>query len=146
MSKVKKQGNPPKISSSPTIEKCPQGVSFSFGHLTTNKNFNFEFFSNNTHDLLAAKAAILDRLQELSQKSWLYWQGLSKRQGIEMLLSDDIRFSPSGYSLSGDEKVIVFRFSFSGTDCRIIGVKKSPCSVFYIIGFDFDHSAYNHGS
>ena len=146
MSKLKKQNVKSKVSSTPDVDKCPQNVSFSMEHLTKNKQYNFDFFSDDTHRKINAKAAVYDRLEELSKNTWLYWNGLSKNQGCETLKCDRIRFSPSGYIFTNDEKVIVFRFSFLGSDCRILGIKKSPCSVFYIIGFDFDHSAYDHGS
>lgn len=146
MSKIKKQSANSKISSNFVNEKCSQNPSFSFEHLTLNGGFNFEYFGKDSRARLEAKSAVYDRLQDISSQSWLYWGGINKRHGYETIKADEMNFNPSNYEFSNDEKVFVFRLSYLGNDCRIIGVKKSPCSTYYVIGFDFNHNAYNHGS
>jgi hypothetical protein len=48
-------------------------------------------------------------------------------------------------SLSEDSKIIVFRFN--NQKSRILGVRSQECnSILYIIGYDWDFSAYNHGN
>lgn len=146
MSKIKKQVAVSKVSADNTSKKCSSNPSFSFEHLTSNTKYNFEFFGKDKNLKISAKAAVCDRLQEISQQTWIFWNSQRKAVGIETLKADDLYFKPCGYDFSDDEKVIVFRFSFLRNDCRIIGIKKSPCSVYYIIGFDFNHNAYDHGS
>lgn len=87
---------------------------------------------------------MIDRLTEISGETWVYWQSLSKNHGIETFSAKQLKFSPSRYKFASDEKVIVFRFF--NQDFRIIGFKDSRLPTYYIIGFDFDYSAYNHGS
>ena len=47
-----------------------------------------------------------------------------------------------------DEKIYIFRFKTADNknNGRILGFKKDRCPIYYIIGFDFDFSAYDHGS
>ena len=47
--------------------------------------------------------------------------------------------------LADDSKIIVFRFGKS-QKYRILGVQCKDCaSILYIIGYDWDFSAYDHG-
>lgn len=142
MGHIKSKGKKPKITlEAITQKKCPDNPSFSFEFLTNNKNYNFNKLDG--HNSLEWRAALLTRIIELTQNSWQYWQGLGKKQGLETIPFRQINFNPKGYAISDDEKVIVFQFnSHNG---RILGVKDSCCSVYYVIGMDVDYSAYDHG-
>lgn len=119
---------------------CSDVPFFSFRYLTKNKDYNFDKLDNNEKKEWAL--ALMNRIKEISQYSWVHWHNQPKNQGIETIPYKEIKFSPNGYVPSKDEKVIVFRFR--SQDGRIIGVKESNCSVFYIIGFDTKYSAYKH--
>ena len=58
---------------------------------------------------------------------------------------DDLRFAANGYQFSSDEKVIVFRFGIN-SGYRLLGIKGNDSNILYVIGYDFDFSAYDHGS
>lgn len=144
MSKLKNKVTSLKISAA--ADKKPlEKPHFSFEYLTSNNNFNFEWFTSKAkRDKTEAKAALIDRLIEISSSSWLFWNSLDKKHGIETISIRELNFSPSGYKFSSDEKVTVFRFF--NQKYRIIGFKDTSLPTYYIIGFDFDYSAYNHGS
>lgn len=149
MAKLKKQKQNLKLNRSIISEQphCPKSPSFSFAYLTKNKRFNFESFSNDKSKRNAMQAELTKRLIEISQKPWFFWYDCGKNTGIETIPFYEINFSPNGLDLTPDEKVIVFRFA-SGK-CRMIGTKGklcSTCATYYVIGFDFNYSAYNHGS
>lgn len=120
--------------------------------------FSFECMTTNSKYCLSALAPGIEReqtlvglykkLAELSSKPWLHWTQQPKNTGLETISYDQLRFSPrSTVTLTKDTTLFVFRFD-THLGCgkgRIIGYKNKPCSVLQIIGFDFDHSAYNHG-
>jgi len=117
----------------------PNNPSFSFCYLTTNKKYNFESLDKGKQKEWSA--ALVDRMIEISKEDWIYWFGLPKNKGIETIPYEKVNFSPNEIGISDDEKVIVFRFN--SQKGRIIGFKVD--TIFYIIGFDFDFSAYDHG-
>ena len=139
MSRIKSNQQKLKISKN-FLEKSPEMPSFSFRYLTTNKDYNFE--SLDKRKKLEFQSALAERMIEITQKSWLEWHNLDKKHGYEMIPSQQLRFSPNGYTFSDDEKVIVFRFN--SQEGRIIGIKNSESAVYYVIGFDTDYSAYPH--
>lgn len=119
---------------------------FSFKDLTTNSSFNLD-------NLPAGKAreitlaSLFERLNEISSKSWVYWHQNQKSLGLETMTYDNLYFSAHPDAvISKDTKVYIFRFdTYLGfRKGRIIGYKKSPCSVLHIIGFDINFSAYDH--
>ena len=122
-----------------------ENISFSIAYLTKNKNYNFEHFgSSRLRDELEARKALDELLQVLSCSSWMSILQRRKRDfgGVETLSARAIHFTPSDGTVSEDEKYLSFRF-FS-QKYRLLGRKIG--SVLYIVGFDFDYSAYNHGS
>lgn len=117
---------------------------FSFAHVTSNKNYCFDFFNNNRDNLECRKA--LDELLALLSNS--AWKELSGRRkaiagGFETLYFDFLNFQPQNIALKKDEKIFVFRFG-KGDAYRLMGFKKECNCTLYIIGYDFDHSAYDH--
>lgn len=147
MSKIKAPVDSKKISriESKRGGDCPQVPAFSFAYLTTNKEFTSYYFSD-VNDRRIAIENIYNRLTEIGMYNWLHWYENGKRQGLETLSADELRFSPSGKELTPDEKVIVFRVkSYAGKDGRILGIREDGCPILHIIGYDFNFSAYNHG-
>ncbi|MCC8112081.1 MAG: hypothetical protein LIO74_11010 [Ruminococcus sp.] len=126
---------------------CPKYSSFSFVYLIKNKNYNFDSFLKSKEEKVNAQAELAKRLIQISQDPWEFWHNRRRESGgLELIPYDQIHFSPKGLNLTPDEKLIVFRFA-SGK-YRIIGTKGnfcSTCATYYIIGFDFDYSAYDHG-
>ena len=84
-------------------------------------------------------------MQEISRHTLLELRDRGKESfgGFEKLPRARIQFRPS-WNLPEDENVLIFRFKSS--DYRMLCVKDKKREVLYIIGFDFDFSAYDHGS
>lgn len=112
-------------------------LAFSFAHVTKKKNYNFSHFKSD-----ARKENEL--MQELSRHTLLKLRDRGKESfgGFEKLPRARIQFRPS-WNLPEDENVLIFRFKSS--DYRMLCVKDKKREVLYIIGFDFDFSAYDHG-
>ncbi|MDR1702001.1 MAG: hypothetical protein LBR56_04430 [Sporomusaceae bacterium] len=119
---------------------------FSFAYLTTNNNYTFKHFNDSSEELACRKE--FDKLLLLlSTTSWLDLIGRNKRQlgGYETIPIEQIAFSPANFHLSKDTKLLSFRFG-SKDKYRMLGWRKDGCQALYIIGYDFDFSAYKHGS
>lgn len=141
MKKLKNQNQEIKIYKNNIKDESQNILSFSFFYFTKNKKYTFEKMDKKAKR--DWESALLERMITISKESWVYWQGLSKENGIEMIFANELNFSPSNdYIFSKDEKVIVFRFNSERG--RIIGVKKKDCPIFYVIGLDTDFSAYRH--
>lgn len=123
-----------KISKPAPEEKEYPAVSFRY--LTRNKSFNLDCDKADS----STKVELLMRLEELTHKTYLEWFGQDKKLGFEMLTYKQMNFE-SDMDIAKDDKVIVMRFD-NGTK-RIIANKVNE--IFYIIGLDFDYSAYDHG-
>lgn len=137
-------------------EKKNQGCSsdqhpwFSFRYLTANAAHTLKFLDGlEANERVCTLTSLFTRLDELSHQPWTYWINMPKLTGLETLPLDELRFSPGeGANLTRDTTIYVFRFdTYQGSrKGRIMGFKSSPCSVYHIIGFDFDFSAYSHGA
>lgn len=134
-----------KISAKSVISRgghCDQFPAISFRYLTTNKKYNFEYHKDQK-ELSEMMLSLSERIVELTTQSYSYWLGLNKYKGCEIL--DFWQFNsmkPKGIELSNDEKVYVFRFNQQ--NYRLCGVRVDKCPTLYIIGMDFNYSAYNH--
>ena len=121
---------------------------FSFRYMTANKNHSLEFLESlDLRERECTLKGLLIRLDELSHQPWLHWMSMPRRAGLETIQADELTFSPAqGAPVTKDMKLYVFRFdTYQGSgQGRIIGFKSAPCSVYHIIGFDFDFSAYSH--
>ena len=139
MARIKKTSSTPLISTSKL--SSDRTVAFSFKHLTSRKEYNFEGLDKGKNR--EWHSALVDRIMQISKEPWLTWLNTPKETGIETIRASQLNFSPSGYEFSPDEKVFIFRFnSQSG---RIIGIKERESPVYFVIGFDMDFSAYDHG-
>ena len=76
-------------------------------------------------------------------------QNKPRETGYEMIPFSDFKLNldsiKRNLKLSSDSKMIVFRFN--NQNARILGVRSQECnSILYIVGYDWDYSAYDHGS
>lgn len=122
--------------------RCDQYPAISFRYLTTNNKYNFEYFKDDKEqeNMLVS---LSKRVADITAQTYEYWLGMRKYHGCELL--DFWQFKtmkPYGIDLSSDDKVYVFRFGKQ--EYRICGVRFDKCPTLYIMGMDFDHSAYNH--
>ena len=114
-----------------------------FKHLTKDKKFNIKYFRDDK-EKLKAYGSFFYLVGSIQETDWLTLYQKSKASGLETIPSNQINFKPYNYKLTPDEKVIVFRF-YHGK-YRLIGVKSAKNKdVLHVLGFDFDHSAYDHG-
>ena len=131
------------------IAKQAALVSFNFKYLTDNKSFNFEYFSNDMRNRHDAYEALCKRLQELSCfgiDKLMYMQKTQRCESIPYINFDDSFKSVLDKIevVSKDSKLWIFRFS-SGNYRIIAKSNVLDGNILYIVGFDFDHSAYDHG-
>lgn len=125
--------------------ECEQYPAFSFRYLTKKKKFNFDFFRGRQEEGNKMFRSLSNKMKELSEKSYTYWNGIGKEQGgIETISFWQCKLKPYDLTLPPDETIIVIRFCQQ--KYRLLGVKLDKCPTLHIIGFDFDYSAYNHGS
>ena len=83
--------------------------------------------------------------EKLTSKTMKDIINFGKKQdcGFETLEFKQIEFSPNNYTLCKDEKIYSFRFG-AGDGYRMLGFFEYNQTVLNIIGFDFNHSAYDH--
>ncbi len=119
---------------------------FSFRYITPNRQHSLDFL-NAGSDREQTLVNLYARLEELSHQPWKHWMQQPKQTGLETISYDQLNFSPSSdASITKDTTIYVFRFNtYQGNGKgRIIGFKSTPCSVFHIIGYDFNFTAYKH--
>lgn len=129
--------------------EAPQLISVSFCYLSKNKARNFEFFgSKNVRQKTDAFEQLLSFLQRLTAKTRADIAEIAKDRdcGFEMLNNGIVNCAPNGYRFSENDKVTVFRFGDNGNggNYRLLGFFENNSPVLYVIGFDFDYSAYPH--
>lgn len=151
MSKIKNLKGKTKVSKN-LSEKAgcysDQHLAFSFKYLTTNNEHSEKCFGTGNEKTTNLEC-LFKKLKELSEDTWLHWQQAPKTSGIETIPFGQLKFKPkSTANLTKDCNIYVFRFDTNkgSNKGRILGFKDSPCGTFYIIGFDYNFSAYDHGS
>lgn len=118
------------------------GISSSLEYLTMNASHTFGYFSKDVRNELTARQSLTALLKDLSCRTWLEIAQLGRKSqcGFETIPAVQLKFAPSKYDFSRDEKAWVFRFGRQRY--RLIGIQND--GVLYIIGYDFDFSAYSH--
>lgn len=150
---LNKKSDKPKIShiNQPSIVSLchneRQNVLVSFDSVTDSKVYNFEYFSQNIRNELYARKCLDELLLEVSINTWTSL-GLRDRKtlgGYESLPACCIKDSiKQKVFLSPDSKIM--SFIFGQKNYRLLGVKPTACGALHVIGYDFDFSAYDHGS
>lgn len=157
MARLRQKKENDKVSKKNISYKCAfikkhDTILFSFKYITNQDNFNFQKFvsSQNIRQDIKIMNDLHERLNLMSKEGW---EGLRKRNknqgGRELLDYSDIRFNAydpnNDLQLSNDSKIISIRFG--GNKYRLIGYRSTTCqSIFHVLGFDFNFSAYDHGS
>lgn len=141
MRKIKEPKNNNKVSRKDSDLNYPV---FCFKYLTTNNKYNINFLKK-SRDKQKAYGALFYKINELQTQKWEEIYMTNKEVGLETIKFNNINFNPNNLKLTQDTKVISIRFKRG--KYRIIGIKSSKNKdVFHVIGFDFNYSAYNHGS
>lgn len=146
MGKLRNKKNSLKIDKAEIENKreCHKCVAFSFSYLTTNNAYNFDYFKRDTNNKNNARMGILSKLEKMCSMTWKELFALPRELGVEYEMISP-SFKPKGYDLRKGEKIIISRFRANDFEGRIIGIKHPHCSIFHVIGYDFDFSAYDHG-
>lgn len=127
----------------PTVEP---NISVSLQYLSKNKQRNFEFFAKNWRAKETALIQFVELLKRLTSKTRLQISSIPKENdcGFEKIPFEQINCTPDGFKFGKGDDIFVFRFC--NREYRLLGFFEEKVPVFNIIGFDFDHSAYPHGS
>lgn len=124
-------------------------IVISFKYSVKDKRYTIESKVQNRQKCNEDIEKLFERLKDISRTTWRELQNKPKEVGYEMIpisrfninmdsIKDELR-------LSEDSKIIVFRFG-KGQKYRLLGVTCKDCSsILYIIGYDWNYSAYNHG-
>ena len=124
-------------------------IILSFKYSVNNRNYKIEKITKSKDRTNKTVQKLFERLEEISNLTWKELQNRPKETGYEMIPISQFRINleniKKDLNLSDDSKIIVFRFN--SQKCRLLGVRSQECSsILYIIGYDWDYSAYDHGS
>lgn len=124
-------------------------IILSFKYSVKNKKYTIQEKTNAKEKNNKIFKELFEKLEELSKITWKELQNRPKETGYEMIPISDFLINLDNIKeklkLSDDSKIIVFRFNHQKN--RILGVRSQECSsILYIIGYDWDFSAYDHGS
>jgi len=124
-------------------------IVLSFKYSVKNKDHTIEKQTKSRDKCNKIIQKLFEKLQEISQLTWLELQNKPKETGYEMIPLSQFKVNldviKDNLNLSDDSKIIVFRFN--NQKCRILGVRSNECSsILYIVGYDWAYDSYNHGS
>lgn len=124
-------------------------IILSFKYSVKNKKYTIEKITKSKGKCNKTIQNFFGKLEEISNLTWTELQNRPKETGYEMIPISDFYINldniKEDLKLSDDSKIIVFRFN--SQENRLLGVRSQECrSILYIIGYDWDYSAYNHGS
>lgn len=150
MSKLKSARQEGKLKKQDVVEVCfnkSMHLGFSLEKLTDNSDYNFDYFKDRARDELFARKELDKLLCEISSNSWIELGRRNKKQfgGYEKIPYDECA---AGIFKKTDitPDVNVWSFRFGAGEYRMLAYKLQGCNILCILGFDFHHNAYNHGS
>lgn len=123
-------------------------IVISFKHSVKDKRYTIERKVKNKEKCNDDIKILFEKLNEISNTTWRELGNKPKDVGYEMIPINSFNVNMENIKkelkLSDDSKIIVLRFG-KGQKYRILGVRCKACSsILYIIGYDWDFSAYNH--
>lgn len=124
-------------------------IILSFKYSVKNKKYTIEEKTKAKEKNNKIFKGLFEKLEDISSITWKELQNRPRETGYEMIPISDFFINldkiKEDLSLSDDSKIIVFRFNNQKN--RILGVRSQECSsILYIIGYDWNYSAYDHGS
>ncbi len=124
-------------------------IILSFKYSISNKDYTIEKVVKAKEKCNKIIDKLFKKLEEISKLTWEELQNRPHETGYEMIPISEFKISLESIKrelqLSDDSKIIVFRFNNQNN--RLLGVRSKECnSILYIIGYDWDYSAYDHGS
>lgn len=136
----------------PTLNKLQPGralntkLSFSLEWMTRNKSYSFSGFDRKRmREELNARQALSGLLSLLSGSTWseVFARRREELGGTEQIRYRELAFEANMVELPSDTNALSFRFG--GGKYRALGIKMPNDNRLYLIGYDFDFSAYHHG-
>ena len=105
----------PKISKSNSNDKSKnidnsenQEMTISLKYITTNKNYNFDFFANSQKDdKLTTMCGLLKRISEMNEKTWKEALALKRQEpcGMETIYYSELKFQTIAEDMDKSKKV-----------------------------------------
>ncbi len=147
MGRLKDKKSPDKIEIPKT--KPVEKISFNFKYITSNKTYGLKYFCGDCRNSEKALSELFNKLEELSKITLTDAKANGKIQGCEPLKYSKFNLSfqqimDNTDIISKDSSLEVFRFCQN--NYRLICKPDIiHTNLLYIIGFDFNYSAYNHG-
>ncbi len=125
-------------------------IVFSLRYLTESKNFGLEYFGKDLRKSHEAYVAFVSRMRELCQVDIVTAQMSGNIFGSEhipykMLSKSMQSVCDSVEIISKDSDLTVFRF-YQNNYRLLCKADLNHGNLLHIVAFDFDYSAYNHGS
>lgn len=123
-------------------------IVISFKYSVKGKKYTIESKVQNRQKCNEDIEKLFERLKEISNTTWKELRNKPREVGYEMIpihrFNVNMNNIKKELNLSDDSKIIVFRFG-RGQKYRMLGVRCEDCSsILYIIGYDWDYSAYDH--
>lgn len=124
-------------------------IILSFKYSIKNKKHTIEHILESKGNNKKTIKNLFKKFEELSNLKWTDFINKPREVGYEMIPISEFKINldniKKSLNVSDDTKIIVFRFD--NQDKRLLGIKSKECnSILYVIGYDWDYSAYNHGS
>lgn len=126
-----------------------ENIILSFKYSIKDKKHTIDFILKQKGNNKKTIENLFKKFEELSNFTWKDFINKPREVGYEMIPISDFFINldniKKDLSLSDDSKIVVFRFD--NQNRRLLGVKSKECNaILYIIGYDWDFSAYDHGS
>lgn len=124
-----------------------ESIILSFKYSIKDKKHSIEHIFKTKNNNKKVIQSLFAKFEELSNLTWKELQNRPKKSGYETIPISQFKINLDSIKrdleLADDSKIIVFRFNEQNS--RLLGVKSSKCkSILYIIGYDWDYSAYRH--
>ena len=124
-----------------------ESIILSFKYSIKDKRHSIEHIFKTKDNNKKVIQNLFAKFQELSNLTWKELQNRPKQSGYETIPISEFKINldniKKDLELADDSKIIVFRFN--NQNSRLLGVKSAKCkSILYIIGYDWDFSAYQH--
>lgn len=124
-----------------------ESIILSFKYSIKDKKHSIEHIFKTKDNNKKTIQNLFEKFEELSNLTWKELQNRPKQSGYETIPISEFKINldniKKDLELADDSKIIVFRFN--NQKSRLLGVKSAKCkSILYIIGYDWDYSAYKH--
>ena len=124
-----------------------ESIILSFKYSIKDKKHSIEHIFKTKDNNKKTIQNLFEKFEELSNLTWKELQNRPKQSGYETIPISEFKINldniKKDLELADDSKIIVFRFN--NQKSRLLGVKSAQCkSILFIIGYDWDYSAYKH--